>query len=258
MFRKSIILSTLLLPVFVYGDAFDLSGGMGSYSSSSGGTISEVLDSTVTVTDMLADDQKENYYFLELQHKVPIVPNIRVEYTSVHSSGKKAEVSAVTPIPFLTSEASFTKESTLSMKQYDAIFFYSLLKNTPIISLDAGLDIKYLDTEYQVESYIDNKSTSVIPLLYVRGGVEMPFGLGVDADLRYITDGTSTVYDMSAKLKYKMTFVPVVQPGLEVGYRQEKFLTDSGETTLIAPILSGETKTYITFSGLYIGLTAHF
>jgi len=258
MFKKSIILSTLLLPVFVYGDAFDLNGGLGSWSSSSGGTITEVLDSMVTVTDVLSDDQKENYYFVELQHSLPIVPNIRVEYTSIHSSGKKAEVSAVTPMPFSIPQVSFAKESTLSMKQYDAILFYRLLKNILLVSLDAGLDVKYLETEYQVESYIDNRSTSVIPLLYVRGGVEMPFGLGAEADVRYITDGTSTVYDISAKLKYKMTFVPVIQPGLEVGYRQQKFLTDSGETTLIAPILSGETKTDITFSGLYAGLTVHF
>ena len=251
-------MSTLLLPVLVYGDAFDLNGGIGSWSSSSGGTITEVLDTMVTVTDVLSDDQKENYYFIELQHSFPIVPNIRVEYTSIHSSGKKAEVSAVTPMPFSIPKASFAKESTLSMKQYDAILFYRLLKNIPLVSLDAGLDIKYLETQYQVESYIDNRSTSVIPLLYVRGGVEMPFGLGAEADVRYITDGTSTVYDMSAKLKYKMTFIPVVQPGLEVGYRQQKFLTDSGETTLIAPILSGETKTDITFSGLYAGLTVVF
>jgi len=255
---KQFLLVTFLFPISLVAEGWNLTGGVGSWSTSSSGTITETVNATVNITDHLNDEHYENYYFVELKHSVPLLPNVRVEYTRVQSSGERAEVTVGSSGFLSIPSGSFSKQSTLSMEQYDTLLYYSPLKSVPFVYVDLGLDIKYLRTEYQVESYLDDTSTTVVPLLYLRSGLELPFGVGGDVDLRYITDGTSTVYDLSAKVRYAMTFVPVIKPGLEVGYRQQKYVTDSGSTALIGPILSGETTTDIGFSGVFVGLTARF
>jgi len=255
---KQFLLAVSLLPVSLFAEGWNLSGGVGSWSTNSTGTITETVNATVNITDHLNDARYENYYFVELRHSVLLLPNIRAEYTRVQSSGESAEVTLSSSGMLSIPSGSFSKQSTLSMQQYDTLLYYSPLKSVPFVYVDLGLDIKYLRTEYQVESYLDDVSTTVVPLLYLRSGFDLPFGMGGDVDLRYITDGTSTVYDLSAKVRYSMTFVPVIKPGLEVGYRQQKYVTDSGSTALIGPILSGETTTDIGFNGVFVGLTARF
>jgi outer membrane protein len=86
-------------------------------------------------------------------------------------------------------------------------------------------------------------------MVYGRARVEIPAtGFGIEADAKYITYDGSTVYDVRAKVDYTFDF-DVVQPGIEIGYRAQKFDIKSDDD---------KTKMNMDFVGVYAGLMLRF
>lgn len=194
-------------------------------------------------------DSSEPYIWALIKHPVPALPNLRLEYVSLKDSG----IASGQFKDFDITAASTTL--SYDMKQYDIIPYYNILDNTAWITLDLGLDIKIIDASYTAAAsapfagYSDS-ITFAIPLLYARTRVEIPAtDIGLEADIKYITTGDSTVYDVRAKVDYTLDFVPVVQPALEVGYRVQKIDIDES---------SVDAKLDIEFSGFYAGLMLRF
>ena len=213
------------------GDASYTNGGAdGSYTSSE-------------------KDNSEIYIWALIKHPVPVLPNLRLEYVSMEDSGvasgqfKDFDITAASTI------------LSYDMKQYDIIPYYNILDNTAWITLDLGLDIKIVDASYTAApsapftGYSDSV-TFALPLLYARTRVEIPAtNIGLEADVKYVTTGDSTVYDVRAKVDYTLDFVPVVQPALEIGYRVQKIDIDESGV---------DAKLDIDFSGVYAGLMLRF
>ncbi|ABB43414.1 hypothetical protein Suden_0133 [Sulfurimonas denitrificans DSM 1251] len=194
-------------------------------------------------------DNSELYVWALVKHPVPMLPNLRLEYASIKDDGlatgkfKDFDIGAAT--------------TTLSydMKQYDIIGYYNILDNTAWTTFDLGLDIKIVDASYVAApsapftGYSDSV-TFAVPLLYARVRVEIPSSeLGIEADIKYITTGNSTVYDARIKADYTLDFSPVIQPALEVGYRVQKLDIDES---------SVDARVDIDFSGIYAGLMFRF
>ena len=194
----------------------------------------------------------EMYAWLLIKHPLPILPNLRLEYVSVYdeglTSGKVNGYQATDNMP-----------TSFDTKQFDIIPYYNILDNTAWITIDLGLDIKVLQSDTKVSkigtgipslpttSY-SSTDTTVIPLLYVRSRVEIPVtNIGLEADVKAISDGTNTVYDVRAKVDYTLDFIPVVQPALEVGYRIQQITVDDGDTQID-----------LNYSGVYAGLMLRF
>lgn len=186
----------------------------------------------------------EFYFWMLIKHPVPIVPNLRLEYVSIADEGLTTGI--VNSIP-VTDAA-----TRIDMKQYDIIGYYNILDNTGWVTIDLGLDLKIVQSSADVnEVGILNYSSSdsvVIPLLYVRTRAEIPAtNIGFEADVKYITDGDSTVYDIRAKVDYTLDFVPIVQPALELGYRIQKYDVDDSDTQMA-----------LDYSGVYAGVMIRF
>ncbi|PNV83139.1 MAG: hypothetical protein C0627_06260 [Sulfurimonas sp.] len=210
-----------------------------------------------TYTDGGADglyisSEKENtqaYVWMLIKHPVPVLPNLRVEYVSIDDDGVASGQFKDFTITSASTSLSY------DMKQYDIIPYYNILDNTAWITLDLGLDIKIIDASYTAApsapftGYSDSV-TFAIPLLYARGRVEIPSTeIGLEADVKYITTGDSTVYDVRAKIDYTFDFVPAIQPALEIGYRVQKLDIDES---------SVDAKLDIDFSGFYAGFMLRF
>lgn len=194
-------------------------------------------------------DNTETYVWALIKHPVPVLPNLRLEYVSMEDSG----VASGQFKDFDITAASTTL--SYDMKQYDIIPYYNILDNTAWITLDLGLDIKIVDASYTAApsapftGYSDSVMFAV-PLLYARTRVEIPAtNIGLEADVKYVTTGDSTVYDVRAKVDYTLDFVPVLQPALEVGYRVQKIDIDESGV---------DAKLDIDFSGIYAGLMLRF
>jgi len=204
----------------------DGSGAQGSYTSS----------------------QKSNtsaYAWLLVKHPVPVLPNLRLEYTTLKDEG-----SADGTFEDFTINAG---TGTIEMTQYDAVLYYNILDNLAWITLDLGLDIKFINLEFSAQDTLTNESineTMPLPMGYVRARVEIPgTDIGVEADGKYVTYDGSTVSDYRVKVDYTLDFVPVVQPALEVGYRAQKFELEYNDK---------QTKFNLDFSGVYAGIMLRF
>jgi len=196
--------------------------------------------------------KSQGYIWMLIKHPIPILPNIRLEYTGIEDTG-------IVSGQFADFNASGTTGS-VSITQYDIIPYYNLLDNTAWTTLDLGLDFKVMETTYVADGVTDkitgltyNYSDTVsvvIPLLYARVRVEIPMtNIGLEVDGKYISYGDNTVYDARAKIDYTLDFIPVIQPGLEIGYRAQKFDTVSDDK---------KTEFKMDFVGVYAGLMLRF
>ena len=226
--------------------------GVGAWNQTPSGEIS-YTESGGTGSDKSDETQEtQPYVWALIKHPIPIVPNFRLEYVGLENVGKATGT-------FKEFTASGGKTS-LKMTQFDVIPYYNILDNTAWITLDLGLDLKVTEIKYQADgvvipgvadtSYSDS-TTVVIPLVYLRGRVEIPStNIGLEADVKYVSYNSNTIYDARAKVDYTLDFVPVVQPAIEVGYRVQKIkLEDDG---------AGSAKADLDFAGIYAGLMLRF
>ena len=240
-------------------ESWHLKSAAGIWSTSSDGTITETINSKFQVVDALNSQELKGYLYVDLRHPLPILPNLRFEYVDVYAKGEGKKSSINTSFVTL-SLPSVAVQSDLTLTQYDAMAYYNLLDAAIGVTLDAGLSLKFVHSLYHVDTVsLGEKTDSMIPMLYLRGRYDLPVAnLGVESDIKYITDGSSTVYDFRIKVDYTLEFIPLLHPGVELGYRQQSFDIDGENSTLIAPIFSGDTDTNIAFSGLYGGVTLNF
>lgn len=251
------LLSTLfagaLLSAGASADAFRIEAGGGVWTQTPSGSVSYTT-STEAGSDTSTEKEKSvGYAWIYLKHPVPVLPNLRLEYCAQEYKGD---------VDVTVGSGGFSENTTstskLSAKNYDAILYYNLLDNLAWTTLDLGLDVKMIDYKYDVaatttplayEGY-SKSGTLVVPLAYLRARVQIPAtGLGIEGIGSYITYSDVTVYDARIKADWTMEFVPVVQPGIEVGYRIQKVKYDkSGE----------EINADVDFSGMYAGLMLRF
>lgn len=256
----------LLSLISLRAEGWQAEASAGLWSGSSDGTIVHngnlelfgPIAPDVILTDHLGDhkDKTAGYLNITLKHPIPIVPNVRFEYVGVKSAGN---IVYTEEVPFLGT-TSATAESQLFLTQYDTVLFYNLLDNTFWTTLDLGVDMKYAQTQYYVPDLsVDVTSDSIIPMAYVHGRVEAPFApVGLESDIKYITDGESTVYDIRIKMDYTFKMNTALEPGLELGYRIQTFTVYGEESNYLGDVFSGKSDTDVTFSGFYGGLTVKF
>lgn len=225
--------------------------GAGVWSSEPTGTASYTANG-VTAYDIATQKKETNpYIWVLIKHPVPVVPNLRLEYTDVSTKG----IANGTFEDFIATNG----QTQLSLKQYDIIPYYNILDNTGFVTLDLGLDIKLIDASYQANgvtplvgggtTYSENMLLP-IPLVYTRLRFEIPAtDIGLETDAKYISYSDSTVYDIRVKVDYTLDFIPVLQPAIEVGYRKQKYDINEND-------LSG--KINLEFSGFYAGAMIRF
>jgi len=216
-------------------------------------------------------DEMGVYAWAYIKHFVPIIPNLRLEYSQIADNGKSNGTY------YGTAEIQNIK-TDLDIKQFELIPYYNILDNTFWITLDLGLDLKVLDIDYyahisdeKVEAktpfgnipvgtllsdYSDN-ITLPVPMLYARVRTELPFSnFGAEVVAKYISVEDIgdlkkiNISDINIKVDYTFNITPLIQPGFEIGYRQ--FIIDTkvtGDTDMIVDF---------EFSGLYAGLMVRF
>lgn len=247
---KKIVLGmacTAMLAATANADFLRAEMGAGAWMGTSSG---EVAGETTGFRgmDTSAEESETNVYaWAMIKHFVPVVPNLRVEYVDITSTGEATGTLSGVSIPASTA-------TKLEMQQLDVVPYYNILDNTAWITLDLGIDFKIIDATYTVDAFTgsngyETTESLVLPLGYVRGRVQVPgTGFGVEADVKYISYSDNTAYDVRAKIDYTFEITPLIQPGIEVGYRMQKYETD--QTSDIAMNLD--------FSGVYAGVMLRF
>ena len=257
--KKTLLKTALLASLAVSAlnaDTLRLEMGVGGWTEDPTGYAS-YTDTTASAEGRYETDQlggTSTYAWLLLKHPILIIPNIRLEYVNIDDTG------SVTGKFEDFDAGSVYEKASISMKQYDIIPYYNLLDNTFWTTLDLGIDVKVVDSTFKAENvtlntgvsdttYEDQK-TVAIPMAYGRLRIEIPStNIGLESDAKYITYDGSTVYDFRAKVDYTFDISPVIQPGIEIGYRTQKFDLESDDK---------KKKMDMEFSGVYAGLMLRF
>jgi outer membrane protein len=245
--------STAMLTTLLNADLARVEMGGGVWDNKPSGALSYTESGA---TGSYASNEKSNqsgYAWLLVKHPIPVLPNLRLEYTTLEDSGSADGEFQDFSITGLAS-------GDIKMTQYDAVLYYNVLDNTAWITLDVGLDVKFIDLDFTANgnltidglpqsSYTVNE-TLPLPMGYVRARVEIPgTDIGLEADAKYVSYDGSSVSDYRVKVDYTFDFVPVVQPAIELGYRAQKFdLTYDDDRTNLE----------LDFSGVYAGVMLRF
>jgi outer membrane protein len=250
---KKTILRTAFLSLLMVSaanaDMARIEMGAGAWGQTPSGTAKYNAGAGVEGTNTFNETKDTSpYVWMLIKHPMPLIPNIRLEYVSIHSTGKASGKWGGVTIPV-------SADSTWDIEEYDIIPYYNLLDNTFWATIDIGIDIKVVNSDYKVSpvtgfaGYQDVR-TITLPLAYLRARVEIPAtNIGLEADCKYVTYNGSTVYDARAKIDYTFDFVPVVQPAIEVGYRAHKINIDDSSISI---------KSDVDFTGFYAGLMLRF
>ncbi|HEY9119933.1 MAG TPA: TIGR04219 family outer membrane beta-barrel protein [Marinobacter sp.] len=147
------------------------------------------------------------------EHPVPVLPNVRLNYTRIEQSGR-GEIS--TQFDLVSGEV----DSDLDLTQFDVTLYYEVLDNW--VNLDLGLTARNLDGELTVqETALGGEVTqtevdAVVPMGYLAARFDLPLtGVSVGGEANLISFDGDSVYDYNAYGQYELSLLQ-----LRAGYRQ--------------------------------------
>ena len=248
------VLSGLLLAGIIgagaQADVLRLEAGAGVWDQDPDGYLQYKNTPSFTDSDVGYSNEKKMYAWINIKHPVPALPNVRLEYTPIEFSG-----TSITGFEYEGTNFTSGAKSTLSMDQYDAIFYYNILDNTGWTTIDVGLDVKYIDTSFQASQGVNSVSQSddiTLPMAYARVRFEIPAtDIGLEGDIKYVSYKSSDVYDYRIKVDYTVDLT-AVDLGVEVGYRFQNINVEHNDFSSLDA--TGD----IHISGLYAGVMVRF
>lgn len=184
------------------------------------------------------------------EHPVPVIPNIKLKSTSLEIDGK-GTLSKQIDFAGQSFTQSADVASTIDLTHTDATLYWGLPIPLPYISADFGLTARMFDGEASVASTSKSKSVDLdftLPMAYGAVKVGSPFGIYAAADVNWIGFGDNQMQDLSASVGYDLP-IPVVDVGLELGYRTLNLQTDKKDVDVAADL---------DVSGVFYGVSVAF
>jgi outer membrane protein len=231
-------------------DLLQVSAGAGLWQAEPTGSLRyEETDYWMNAEDQLGYEAEQMpYLWVDLKHAVPFAPNLRLEYTKVSFEGYTQGLINMWGWNLYLSDSTW---SEMEVDEYDAILYYSLLDGFHGLSLDAGLDLRYVKArymirdDYEVGATYEETGYFIVPQGYARLRAEIPMtGIGLEGDFKYIEGGDSYIYDTRVKLDYTYRGF-----GIEAGYRKQRIWINEKDYS---------TKVDVNADGFYMGATVRF
>lgn len=220
--------------------------GYGSWDSSYDG---KAGDPSITLKDLGVKDHKNKFYYIALEHPIPILPNIRLAHTDI-STTQTATISRTFTIDGTTYLANDRVNSEFDLTHTDATLYYEILDNW--VNLDLGLTARQFDGfVYAASTTVPSRNTKekvdqTLPMIYGKAQFDLPFsGLSVGVEGNYVSYSGDKVTDYTAKISY--LFDSVLDIGLEAGYRKLSLTIDEDDL-----------QAKVNIKGPYAAVIAHF
>jgi len=248
---KKVLISAVLaasLPFSAQADTIlGIYVGAGAQQFSFTGDIGDGSNDTFDIEDQLGlDDESGNYFYVALEHPIPLLPNIKLAHTEMTQSASNTLSDAI-DFDNENFGSGETIDTDIDISHTDATLYYELLDNW--VNLDLGLTIRQFDGEISIDSTISSDTAKedvdfVAPLIYGKARFDLPFsGMYVSAEGNWIGTSDDSVLDATAIIGYETT----IGLGIEVGYR-----------TFDIDIEESDVEVDLSFSGLYAAAIYHF
>ena len=231
MLKKLSLLGALsLLTATQCSAIIDLDVGAGAWQAKPGGTMDIAGNHIDLDASGVADSTTATYAYAKFEHPIPFVPNLRAEYVDPSFDG-------TTMFDFNDRSGPQSASQTINLKQMDAIAYWDLLGLVPIpwLTLNFGIDVKIFDGKYEATAPAttpyEQNINFVMPAGYLNPRVEIPLtGIGLEVSVKYMGGMMkSSMMDAMAKIDYTLDFIPIIQPGIEVGYRTQQIKLDADD-----------------------------
>lgn len=226
-----LLLTTLSMADFIGGEV-----NVGYYSHSPSGTSTYDGDTIEIEKDLKLKDEADLFLKAYIEHPLPIIPNIKVAYTSFSHKGN-----GVIDNSFVWGDKSFRigsqLESHFDLDIYDVALYYEILDNW--LNADVGINIKYIDSSIGASSRTIDESakfTLPIPMLYAKARLDIPTtDLSFQVEGNYLNYNDHKFYDVEAGARY--TFM--LGFGVEAGYKALNLTIDNIDDTSFDADFSG-------------------
>ena len=238
----------LTLAPFASADMAGIEVGAYQWNPDYTGSITSSGEGIDLVDDLGYSDDTHNVVWASLEHPIPVIPNIKIVSSDFSSN---AENVLTRTINFEDQEftANENVSSVIDMSNIEYTIYYELLDNW--INLDGGITLRDYDgvvslkTDPAGSNLDEHQSLNfMIPLLYVKGRVDLPFtGFFVDGEINIISLDGNSISDTAFSLGYESE----IGLGAKAGFRT--FSMDVDESDLLADI---------EFKGAYISAFFHF
>ena len=188
-------------------------------------------------------DKKNPYVWLKFIHPVPLIPNIKLQYTKYDSTGNSNNISGgeIKFFENINIPVSLTNATTTqTINSYDLTLFYEF--NPVIVDIEIGLGVDLWQGKTKIygtgageeKTWVDEDW--IVPLPYLYGSIETMkfFGFSLNANVKYLKIGDFHHYDYQGGLKYTIDILGPVNPFLKIGYRyKEVFAKDKDDEMLL-------------------------
>jgi outer membrane protein len=238
------IITPLICAPAAYADTvFGIYAGAGSWEAELDG---EVGDPAVSMSDLGTKKENNTYFYIALEHPVPLVPNIKLQQNDINSK-QRSTIERTFELDGTEFTAGTEVESDLDLSYTDAVLYYEILDNW--FNLDIGATARFYSGHLEAESNMESENVDVdvvVPLIYGKAQFDLPFsGLSAGIEGNYVSYSDSSLADYSAKVSY--LFDSVLDLGVEVGYRAVTMTIDEDDI-----------QTDIELSGPYAAAIFHF
>ncbi len=241
---KKLTLATLLTATALQADTIGGEISLGMYNHSPSGNASYTLPHTPLSTnidledDFGWDDEQDIIIKAYFEHPVPLLPNIKIAYSSLGHSGKGI-VEGFSWGGIIGLDGAI--DTSLDLDMYDLTLYYELLDNA--VEVDAGLTVRYFSGDLSVRTLVNlgsrfmsvsaglsEESTDLslwVPMLYGKVKFNIPnTDISLQAEANGISWQDTSFYDYEVGARYTLA----MGLGLEAGYKaihlDSKDLTD--------------------------------
>ena len=266
---KKIVLGLTLAASLASADFLSISAGAGEWNQDIDGYIKvgdsiNYFDNSSAETD--GNDKTGNfglktstnpYVWLKLIHPLPLVPNVKLQYTKYDTTGHSDYIAGGVEIfGDISFDTALTNaDTTQTINSIDATFFYEF---KPVVAdIEAGFGIDYwkgntkiygtAQTTGETKTWVDSDWSVILPYLYAHVETMKVFGVSVLGDIKWGKLGDNHHYDYNGAVKYTFDIVGPVNPFVKVGYRYKE-----------AYGVDGDNETEIKYEGAYAEVGARF
>ena len=241
------LISLLTAPQNALADTFfGIYAGAGTWQQNYSGDLRSGISDIDVEDDLGLDDEMNNVLYLAVEHPVPVVPNVRVNYVDF-SLDADSVLGRSIDFNGQIFPADTEVATDLDVMQGDAVFYYEVLDN--VVSLDLGLGARYIDGTVELVTelaFSEAEFTAVIPMLYGRTRADLPFtGFWMGAEVMGMGYSDNNLIDANAQIGWESPF----GLGAEAGWRLLSLDIDD---------LDDIDESGIDISGPYVALNYHF
>lgn len=225
--KSALVVSALFTVPVAQADVLGFGASIGYWDSDLSGKAAKGGDRVSVENDLDLSNNSEANLGGYLEHPIPLLPNVRINYLRIDQSGSGELDTSFDGLP-----AGVPVNSSLDWRQTDLTLYYEVLDNW--VNLDLGLTARDLDAELEVTDAIGGAYTSrtsvdaVIPMVYAAGRFDLPL-TGVSAGItgNVISYGGDSVYDYDVYGQYVFAGVQ-----LRAGYREMAVDYEDGDERL--------------------------